>query len=142
MQLRRPSDKLAGVVWLARFTDKARAFLDGTIPPEYAAQFCGPEAMDGTFLRVFRLTKEAFVEAVRASAGNDESVAEWFRAQPSVSEAKIETWNASAPHFGRPGQPGRETLVWAREHVYPEVKGAESASAFEVMDLDEGRALG
>jgi hypothetical protein len=97
MKLRRPTDRLADVCWLPRFIDKARAKLDGTLPDEYIRRFGDSKGMDGTFLRFFGLTKEAFVEAVRTSDGSDLRVAKWFYAQPGVSDQKVEEWNAIAP---------------------------------------------
>jgi hypothetical protein len=58
MQLRRPSDRLAGVCWLPRFVDKARKFLDGTLPQEYALRLGDAQAVDGVFLRHFGLAKQ------------------------------------------------------------------------------------
>lgn len=137
MQLRRPSARLADVCWLPRFIDKARAHLDGTLPPEYARRFGDSKGMDGAFLRHFGLTKEAFVEAVRASNGSDIAAAKWFYAQPGVTDAKVNEWNRTAPEFGRPGQPGNEVFQWAMQNIYKGAPYTGVESIFEVIEADE-----
>jgi hypothetical protein len=140
MQLRRPTARLADVCWLPRFIDKARAHLEGTLPPEYSKRFCSPKGMDGSFLRHFDLTKDAFVEAVRASNGSDIAVAKWFYAQPGVTDAKVNDWNRIAPEFGRPGQPGHEVFHWAMQNIYKESPYTGAESIFEVIEADERSA--
>jgi hypothetical protein len=137
MQLRTPSDQLAGVCWLPRFIDKVRKFLDGTLPPEYALRLGESRAMDGVFLRHFGLTKQQVLEAVRASAGNDGSVLEWFRAQPGVTADRINKWNQLAPNIGRPGHLGHELFRQLVTEVYPGAPYTGVESVFEVIEADE-----
>ena len=139
MQLRRPSARLADVCWLPRFIDKARCMLDGTLPPEYLERFGDRRGIDGAFLRFFRLKKEAFVEAVRASSGSDLSVAKWFYAQPGVTDEKVEEWNRIAPHFGQPGEPGFEAFQSMMLNIYKDAPYSGVESVFEVIEADEGR---
>lgn len=141
MNIRRPQERLADCCWLARFVDKARLFISEELPKDYVPFFCDRRAMDGTFLRFFRLSKETFVEAVGSSDGDDRLVEKWFLAQPAVTRERIDKWNNLAPEIGRPGKLGCEVLEWAKEHVYTSSANPEGASAFEVMDLDEGRVL-
>ena len=140
MKLRRPADRLADVCWLPRFIDKARAVIDGTLPPEYAKRFGSRRGMDGTFLQFFGLTKEAFVEAVRASRGSDVAVAKWFYAQPGATDEKVEEWNRFAPEFGRPGEPGFEIFQWAMQNIYKDAPYSGVESIFEVIDADESES--
>jgi Domain of unknown function (DUF5069) len=141
MNIRRPQEKLGDCCWLARIVDKVRLFISGGLPEDYAPFFCDRRAMDGIFLRFFGLSKEVLVEAVRQSDGDDRIVEEWFLAQRGVSRDRIEKWNELAPNIGRPGYPGHQILEWAKEHVYTSYPNPAEASAFEVMDLDEGRHL-
>jgi hypothetical protein len=141
MNIRRPQERLAECCWLPRFVDKARLFISGELPEDYAPFFCDRRAMDGTFLRFCKLSKETFVEAVRSSGGDDQLVEKWFLAQPAVTKERIDKWNKLAPDIGRPGQPGYDILEWAKDHVYTSYLNPEGASAFELMDLDEGRHL-
>jgi hypothetical protein len=119
MQLRRPTDKLAGACWLPRFIDKARKFLAGELPKEYADGFCNPRALDGVFLSFFTLSKDKFLEVVRNSQGDDERIADWFRAQPAVTPEKIGNWNEEAPRIGAPGQRGHEIFRKLVTERYP-----------------------
>ena len=137
MQLRRPSARLADVCWLPRFIDKARAMLDGTLPPEYLERFGDRRGMDGAFLRFFRLKKEAFVEAVRASNGSDIAVAKWFYAHPGVTDGKVEEWNRIAPDFGKPGEPGFEAFQSMMVNIYKDAPYSGVESVFEVIEADE-----
>ena len=137
MQLRRPSARLVDVCWLPRFIDKARAHLDGTLPPEYARRFGDSKGIDGVFLRHFGLEKEAFVEAVRTAAGSDIAVAKWFYHQPGVTDAKVNEWNRTAPEIGRPGQVGYELLQFVTQKIYKDAPYTGVESVFEVIEADE-----
>ena len=137
MKLRRPSARLADVCWLPRFIDKARAHLDGTLPPEYVPRFGDSKGIDGVFLRHFNLEKDKFVEAVRASAGSDIAVAKWFYAQPAVTDARVNEWNRTAPEIGRPGQFGHEMLQFATQRIYKDAPYSGVESVFEVIEADE-----
>ena len=139
MQLRRPSARLVDVCWLPRFIDKARAHLDGTLPPEYARRFGDSKGIDGVFLRHFGLKKEAFVEAVRASNGSDIAVAKWFYHQPDVTDEKVNEWNRTAPEIGRPGQLGHELLQFATQKIYKDAPYSGVESVFEVIEADESQ---
>lgn len=139
MQLRRPRERLADVCWLPRFIDKARAYLNDSLPPEYRKRFCSPKGMDGNFLRHFDITRDAFVEAVRASNGSDIAVAKWFYRQPSVTDDKVNEWNRVAPEFGRLGAPGHEMFQWAMQNIYKESPYTGVESIFEVIEADETR---
>lgn len=137
MELRRPTARLADVCWLPRFIDKARAHLDGTLPPQYARRFGDSKGIDGVFLRHFELTKEAFVDAVRASNGSDIRMAKWFYAQPGVTDAKVNEWNRTAPEIGRPGNAGYEVFQWAVQNIYKDAPYTGVESVFEVIEADE-----
>ena len=142
VQLRRPDACLADVCWLPRFIDKARAMLDGTLPSEYLERFGDRRGVDGAFLRFFRLKKDAFVEAVRASNGRDLDVANWFNAQPRVTADKVAEWNRIAPEFGKPGQPGFEAFRSIMQNVYQDTRYTGVESIFEVIDADEAPSGG
>jgi len=140
MQLRRPSEKMADVCWLPRFIDKARAFLNGTLPETYGLRLGDSHAVDGVFLRHFGLTKQQVLEAVRVSAGNGDQVAEWFAAQPGVTAEKISDWNQLAPNIGRPGHLGHELFKKMVTEVYAGAPYTGVESVFEVIEADEGRS--
>jgi hypothetical protein len=141
MKLRRPSEQLAGVCWLPRFIDKARESINGTLPEEYAKRFGSQRGMDGAFLKAFGLTKENFVEAVRAAGDDDQRVADWFRAQPGVNPEAIGRWNKTAPEIGRPGRPEHEIVKKTFAKYYPSAPYTGVESVFEVIDADESRDL-
>ena len=63
--LRSPRQVLAGWVHLARFVDKVRLHHAGKLPADYQANFCG--GFDGRWLEAAGVSKETFLEAVRAA---------------------------------------------------------------------------
>ncbi len=138
MHLRRPSDRLAGCTWLARFVDKARNHLAGTLEPDYAQPFCHPLATDGAFLTHFGLGKEEIIPAIAQSAGDDAAVAAWFEARPLSSRERIEAWNALAPNLGKPGQPVSRSFQWGMKHYYKGCTDPRVVSVFTAIAYDEG----
>ncbi len=97
-------------------------------------------AMDGVFLSFFDLNKDGFLEAVRNCEGDDELVAKWFRAQPNVTPAQIESWNYQAPRIGAPGHRGYEIFRKLVSERYPAVPYTGVESVFEVIEADERSA--
>jgi len=140
MKLRRPTDdSIAGCVWLARISDKARCHLDGTLHPDFVAPFCHPLATDGAFLEHFVLTKEELVPAVESSAGNDDAVARWFLARPAATPERIAAWNVLAPHIGQPGYPMERGFRFMVRRLYGgSVPDPRIDSAFTAIAYDEG----
>jgi hypothetical protein len=138
MQLRGPREQLGGACWLPRFIDKTRKFLAGELPLDYAEGFGNPHAMDGVFLKFFALNKDRLLEAVRNSAGDDERVTAWFRAQPEVTSDKIIAWNDLAPRIGAPGERGYEIFSKLVRERYPDAPYTGVESVFEVIEADEG----
>ena len=74
MNLRRPWDKLADCMWLARFVDKARLHLAGALNEDFEPYFGHALATDGAFLKHFGLTLEDCVAAVRIHGSDDDAV--------------------------------------------------------------------
>jgi len=137
MKLRGPREQLAGACWLPRFIDKAKLFLAGKLPPDYADGFCSSRAMDGVFLNFFAMEKDGFIEAVRHAGGDDEQVANWFRAQSQATVENIQAWNELAPRIGAPGQRGYEIFRARVRERYPDAHYTGVESAFEVIEADE-----
>ncbi len=79
MKLRRPTDKLAGGVWLPRLVDKARHHFAGTQEPDFVRPFCHPLATDGAFLAHFEIDQDEILRVVKESNGDDPVVAAWFK---------------------------------------------------------------
>ncbi len=138
MKLRRPTDTLAGCMWLPRFVDKVRHHHAGTLDAEFARPFCNPLATDGEFFRHFVLTKDEIVTVVIGSAGDDQIVAAWFAARPASSPDRIAAWNTLAPELGKPGQPLRRAFEWARRHYYGDLPDPRVVSIFTAIAFDEG----
>jgi hypothetical protein len=142
-KLRRPADPLAGCIWLARFVDKTRLHLAGTLHPDFVLPYCHPVATDGAFLRHFDLAKEAIIEAIRVSDGNDEAVSGWFLSQPGCTPEKIRTWNELGPFLGQPGQPVHRGFLFMLKTYYggqipdPRVNSVFTAIAYDEGFLDE-----
>lgn len=138
MKLRRPTDRLAGCVWLARFTDKARHHQAGTLDPDYVRPFCHPLATDGAFFKHFELDKEEILAVIRESSGDDARVAAWFTRRPQGSPERIAAWNELAPNLGKEGYPVRRGFLWAVERYYGGVKDPRVNSIFTAIAYDEG----
>ena len=138
MKLRRPTDTLAGCVWLPRFVDKARHYFAGTLAPDFVLPFCHPQATDGVFLTHFALMKEEILEAVKNSKGDDAAVAAWFVSRPQGNPENIAAWNSLAPNIGREGYPIRRSFLWAKEHYYKGAVDPRVDSVFTGIAFDEG----
>lgn len=136
-KLRRPGDKLADCVWLARFIDKCRLHFAGALPADYQRPFCSPLGIDGIFLEHFSLRQDEILAAIR-QAGNDEEVVRWFLTQASVTPESIRAWNQLAPDIGRPGFPGEKGFQWARRHLYAGCTDPRVTSGFTAIAWDEG----
>jgi hypothetical protein len=136
MKLRLPHEKLAGCIWLPRFTDKVRAHRDGQLSDDYRLPFCHPRGVDGHFLRHFGFDKEIIVPAI-AAAADDAAVERWFLGQAGVSAPQIEAWNALGPNIGREGHPGREAFLFIRRRLYSDRPPVPLESAFQAIYFDE-----
>lgn len=143
MKLRRPTEKLAGCVWLARLVDKVRHHCAGTLEPDFVRPFCHPLATDGAFLSHFALTRDEIIQAVRESNGDDAHVEGWFLSRPQSSTERITSWNQLAPNLGKEGCPMRRGFLWLLRHYYggtppdPRVDSVFTAIAFDEGFLDD-----
>jgi hypothetical protein len=135
MKLPRPAERLAGCVWLPRILSKARRAQAGTLPPDYAANFCHPKGVDGLFLVHFELSR---AEVLMAAAQPDASAAEWFLSR--TSPERIEQWNQMAVNLGRPGYPFADRLPMGLATTYKHVAGCGLSTIFEVLEADEADA--
>jgi uncharacterized protein DUF5069 len=84
-------EHVAGIAFLARSIDKARAALPGGNLGEY---FLAPEGMrtlSGLFFRRFGCSEREFIDAV-ASAVADAEVGAWVRTR--ADDATVAAWNA------------------------------------------------
>ena len=139
MNLRRPTEMLAGCVWLPRFVDKCRHHNAGTLHPDFVRPFCHVQATDGVFLDHFCLKPEEICRAVEESMGDDAKVVDWFVRQPGCSPDRIEAWNTLALHLGKEGYAVHRGFQWAKKQWYG---GAEIdprvVSVFTGIAYDEG----
>lgn len=136
MILPRPSDRLAGCCWLPRFAAKIRLARAGQLPFTYRLALASSLGVDGYFLRHFGLAHQDFFKAV-VRATDDIALADWFLAQPSVTQDSIESWNHFARHLGAPGHPGRLTLHLVKWFLYPKAILRPVGSLFEAIEQDE-----
>jgi len=137
MKLPRPTEKLAGCVWLPRILSKARLLKSGALPPDYVANFCHPKGVDGFFLSHFGLSRE---DVVTAATLSDDAAAKWFLARAGSSTQSIEAWNQIALNLGRPGYPMAERFPVALATTYKNVAGRGLTTVFEVLEEDEKEA--
>ncbi len=133
MPLPRPTDQLAGCVWLPRLLAKARLLATGGLPDDYAKRFCHASGVDGQFLRFFVLTRD---DVVAAAALSDDAAAAWFLAEPARA-SRVTEWNYVAVNLGRPGFPMAERLPIALATTYRHLADQRFATVFEVLDADE-----
>jgi len=130
---RSPRAKLAGLVMLARTTDKARASNAGT-PGEYHFG-CG---MDRHVLGFLGSEPAEFAKAV-AQLGTEDRIASWAQARLSgKSAADIDRFNADFAQDGpTPGSDSEEFHHGERERLgRPDI-----TTWFDLLDLDEGREV-
>jgi hypothetical protein len=140
VKIRRPSDvSIANACWLARFVDKIRCFLNGSLSKDYAIGFCHPKGIDGIFLDFFGLSKDELIEAVRVSGEDDSKIAVWFSSQEGIVKPKIDEWNQLAFNLGKPGFPAHEVMRWGLKNIYVNCKDPKIDSVFKLLDWDEGR---
>jgi gluconokinase len=137
--MRRPTQKLAGCLWLARLVDKARLHRRGALPADYQQPFCHPLATDGAFLAHFGLAKEDVLAAIADAGDDDAKIAAWFVGRPEASAERIAAWNALAPNLGREGYPLRRGFLWASRKWYQgAVPDPRVDSVFTGIAFDEG----
>lgn len=135
---RKPTERLAGCVWLPRFVDKVRKHACGQLTGDYQLAFCHPLGLDGHFLRHFGLDTELALAAILSSA-DDSVVAAWFLSQPGVTDTRINEWNEFAPLFGRTGNPGERAFKLMLSRMTKNIPNAPRLhSAFEAILWDEG----
>jgi len=143
MKLRRPTDMLAGCMWLPRFTDKVRHHLAGTLEPHFERPFCHPLATDGAFLGHFEIEKDEAIRSIAESNGSDDGVVRWFRSRANCSAERIDHWNRLGPSIGKEGFPMRRGYLWILRQYYggvapdPRVDSVFTAIAYDEGYLDE-----
>jgi hypothetical protein len=128
---RSPKAKLAGVVMLARTTDKARANNAGTAGPYHFG--CG---MDQHVLAFVGSDPQSFAKTV-AALDDDATIESWARKLlANKTPAEIETFNSDFAQDGpEPGSDGEKFFNAERQRLGRD----DVATWFEVLDLDEGR---
>lgn len=136
MTLPRPSDQLADCCWLPRFAAKVRLSEAKQLPFVYRLALASSFGVDGSFLRHFHISQHEFFHAV-AHSTNDEALTRRFRAQPSVDDSSIESWNCFAPRLGAKGHPGYITLHLIKWLFYPKSVAHPVQSLFEAIEQDE-----
>jgi hypothetical protein len=130
---RSPNAKLAGVVMLARTTDKARAHNADTPGPYHFG--CG---MDRHVLSFLGSEPDAFAKTV-ADLRDDAKIEAWARQRLADKKpTEIETFNAEfAQDTPEPGGDGEKFFRSEQERL-----GRNDVQTwFEILDLDEGRPV-
>jgi hypothetical protein len=130
---RSPRAKLAGVVMLARTTDKARAHNVGTVGEYHFG--CG---MDKHVLGFLGSDPETFAKKV-GELREDANIEAWAREQlKGRSQAEIEAFNADFAQDGpATGSDGEKFLISERTRL-----GRNDITRwFDLLDLDENRPV-
>lgn len=131
--LPRPTEQLAGCIWLPRLLAKGRLLATGALPDDYAKRFCHASGVDGQFLRFFSLTRD---DVIAAAALSDDAAAAWFLSAPSRA-TRVAEWNHLAVNLGRPGFPMAERLPIALATTYRHLADRKFATVFDVLNADE-----
>ena len=128
---RSPREELDGMKILPRAIDKARAQLEGKLG-DYVYFGC---RFNRRLFNAYGVTEEEFLDAVRATAG-DEEVVEWVRefVRPEPHRiAQVNDWVLN----NEPTPQEREEFCDELERVDP---GNDSAKTWtDLIDLEEGR---
>ncbi len=131
---RSPKEKMNGIVSLARMTDKARAYNEGTLG-EYDYD-CPHDKPVLDFLGV-----DAATFAKKAGELDDAVLERWIEDEfmSRKTPAQIAAFNFER-HDWRPGPgPGEEYFKELREHIAP---GRDDiVTWFDLLDLDEKRPV-
>lgn len=130
---RSPREKLAGLVMLARTTDKARAANAGTVGEYHFG--CG---MDQHVLAFLGSDPKTFAKKV-AELRDDARIEAWAGEQLIVkSPDEIEYFNSDFAQDGpEPGSDGEKFFIGERTRL-----GRNDITAwFDLLDLDEGRPV-
>jgi hypothetical protein len=134
MNLPRPTDRLAGCVWLPRIVAKARLLAEGALPGDYESRFCHASGVDGQFLAFFGLSRD---NIVRSATLSDHEITLWFQSLPLAANGGIEKWNAIAVNLGRPGFPMAERLPIALPTTYKHLAHLKPETVFAALEADE-----
>lgn len=134
MKLPRPTDTLAGCIWLPRILAKARLLASGRLPAEYEGRFCQPSSVDSEFLTFFGLSRE---DIVRAAGLADDEAALWFASLASAGDVQIAAWNHVAVNLGRPGFPLADRLPVGLSTTYRHLSARNLETVFSVLEADE-----
>ena len=126
---------VAGVVTLARMSDKARAFKVGKIGDYKYGENSG---FDRRAMEFLGIEVGTFTEAAYQNP-NDGELGEWVRSQTHRTATEISIFNAERTRFGLSGQ-GRERLHLLRSRLCPE--RVEIDRVFDLIDYDDQNSFG
>lgn len=126
---RRPSNaSIAGIVGVARLTDKARAYVDETLGDFVYGNDSG---LDLITLEFLSMDADDFAEA--ADLHNDDALAHWIRKASDLTDKDIADFNAH--HLERePDEAGMTRLKERVERLRPEVA---PTTVFGSIELDD-----
>jgi len=128
-------DKIAGVVMIARTTDKAKAKAKGTI-----GEYHYDCPMDQAVFGFLGIDQAKFLETVKnAKSDTDiETYVKTFAGEKTASE--IETWNAGFLHYApETGSDGEKNFLELRKKVAPD--RTDVTTWADLLDLDEKRTV-
>ncbi len=134
-QLRSPSEKLGGLVYLPRLIDKVRLHQAGTLPADYHANL--GKGFDGRCVNFLQVTYDALAERVQ-QGGDDAAILAWcFEQGRKPSEEEIEIWNEFLRKRGWNDE-ATEILLKRKKDAGAEGR-ADIQTMFDYIDFDEGR---
>jgi hypothetical protein len=128
-------EKLAGVVMLARTTDKAKAKAAGTV-----GEYNYDCPMDNGLFRFLGTDGTTFLERV-TKARNEADIEAYARELlAKKSPAEIEQFNSDfVKHAPKPGSEGEEYFLELRQSVAPH--RTDVTTWADLLDLDEKRSV-
>jgi hypothetical protein len=132
---RSPKEKIAGVVMIARATDKGRAKLAGT-PGEY--NYSCP--MDQAVFGFLGIDGEQYLNMLNKAGSDAEVEAYVAKLAAAKTPAEIQEWNAHFLSYGpEPGSEGEQYFLALRNEVAPD--RTDVTAWADLLDLDEKREV-
>jgi len=92
-ELRRPYDKVGGIVFFGRMLDKIRLNAQALLPPEYNLGTADYGFFDARCTRFLKVRYEDLAERVLAGGTDDEILGWCFTIGQKPNEEEIEIWN-------------------------------------------------
>jgi len=132
-----PYEKVHGLVWFARMTQKIRLHARGELPPDYL-EYLG-RGFDGRCLRFLRIPYDKLCQRV-LEGGSDEEVLTWvFETGHQPSPDEVLVWNEYMIKRGWRDTDAPPTQLQEYKEKYGLGHRSDILTFFDFYEVDEGR---